>query len=93
MSSTHAPPAGRKASAYDPSPVNAFLGRRLAEQRDVLSLSRGAVAAQVNIDASTLGQYEQGFLTVPDEVLYALSKTLRLSLHDLFAIDSKKAAE
>jgi len=60
------------------------LGQRIAERRKALGLTQQQLAESIGIAQQTLAHYEVGRLRVAAALLPTLSKTLGMSLNELF---------
>ena len=60
------------------------LGQRIAERRKALGLTQQQLADSIGIAQQTLAHYEVGRLRVAAALLPTLSKTLGMSLNELF---------
>lgn len=56
-----------------------MLGRRIAFLRHCRGISQAALAAKLNISASTLGMYEQGRRSPPSDILISLAGFFHVS--------------
>lgn len=68
------------------------LGQRIAERRKALGLTQQQLADVIGIAQQTLAHYEVGRLRVAAALLPMFSKTLGLSLNELFG-DAPKASK
>ncbi len=64
--------------------VYAELGRRIAAARHKQGMSQEVLAAQSDVDRSHVGFIEQGRRKPTIATLFKLSRTLKVSLEDLF---------
>ncbi len=67
----------------------AALGQRIAERRRALGITQVQLAESIGIAQQTLAHYEVGRLRVAAALLPAFSKTLGLSLEELFGEAAK----
>ncbi len=67
----------------------AALGQRIAERRKALGLTQQQLSESLGIAQQTLAHYEVGRLRVAAALLPAFSKTLGLSLEELFGEATK----